>query len=100
MRGFVEARLKTVSVFGKKIKVKYALCEDGFAGFYVPDEHVIVLDPRSDKEARLHTLLHEMGHALFHRAGLMQSKLPLELEEVIVEQFATMLLENFKLTPK
>lgn len=87
-------------VFGKEIKVlkeKNMLKEQGIYGCYVPDKLVIILDSDLTPIQLYSTLTHELGHALFHRAGLGQSKLGRELEEIIVEQFSIMFTENFKL---
>jgi len=46
-----------------------------------------------------HTLVHELGHALIRRSGLRQG-LSMEMEEVIVQNYATVFTELFKMTFK
>jgi Zn-dependent peptidase ImmA (M78 family) len=57
-----------------------------------PTKTIYIEANQSDKE-KLHTLIHEIGHALFGRVGLCQGVNP-EIEEVIVESIATTLIEN------
>lgn len=94
--------MKVAKVFGKNIPIKKqkGLIEQNCAAFYCYDTDSITIDSSLKGEQLTATLLHEMGHALFRRAGLEQSKIPTCLEEIIVEQFATVVIENFKLTPK
>ena len=91
--------MKSVKIFGKKIKIikqKSLLKEQNIFGYYDPEKFCIYIDEELNEKNYKSTLLHEMGHALFHRAGLSQSKLTSDLEEIIVEQFAVMISENFK----
>jgi predicted Zn-dependent protease len=47
----------------------------------------------------LHTLIHELGHALFRRTGVTQG-ISSEMEESIVDQYATMITEVFDMKVK
>lgn len=89
---------KYVNIFGQKIPVVYKKgliqSEKCFA-YYDPDIPAIYVDADLPKKAMTEALLHECGHALFHRAGLGQSKITRDLEEIIVEQFSIMFSENF-----
>lgn len=90
---------KSVNIFGKKIKIekkKGLIKEHSAFGEYDPDKLTIYIDADLPPKTAYETLLHECGHALFHRAGLLQSKLTKDLEEIIVEQFSIMFSENFK----
>ena len=89
---------KSLTIFGKKIKiepVKDLLKDRSIYGEYDPDKHTIYIDSGLPPKTMNETLLHEAGHALFHRAGLSQSKISRDLEEIIVEQFSIMFSENF-----
>lgn len=92
-----------VIIFGKKIKIvkKDGLVknEEAFA-IYDSEKFIIYIDSSLPKNTALESLFHECGHALFHRAGLSQSKIISDLEEVIVEQFAIMFAENFLPKPR
>lgn len=89
---------KAVTIFGQTIKIesKRGLLKDQDAyGEYCPDKKTIYIDADLPPNTARETLLHECGHALFHRAGLSQSKIASDLEEIIVEQFTIMFSENF-----
>ena len=91
--------MKSVIIFGRNIniiKVKGLLKEQNIFGYYDPEKFSIYIDKELSKKDYQSTLIHEMGHALFHRAGLGQSKLGRDLEEIIVEQYSHMISENFK----
>jgi Zn-dependent peptidase ImmA (M78 family) len=89
---------KSVTIFGKQIKIvrKKGLLRDSQAyGEYHPDDLTIYIDADLPPSTAMESLIHECGHAMFHRAGLSQSKIAADLEEIIVEQFAIMFAENF-----
>jgi len=91
--------MKSIIIFGRNIKiikVKGLLKEQNIFGYYDPEKFSIYIDKELSKKDYQTTLLHEMGHALFHRAGLSQSKLGRDLEEIIVEQYSQMISENIK----
>jgi Zn-dependent peptidase ImmA (M78 family) len=98
--------MKPLNVFGKAIPLKFqeGLIEsEGALAIYDYDSQTITFEARLRTDLKhlfLSTLLHEMGHAIFHRAGLHQATIPVYLEEIITEQFATVLTENFNLTRK
>ena len=91
-------KVKKINVFGRNIAVKEADIE-GFMGIFDGVKKEITINNKLSKKDYVPTLLHEMGHALFDRAGLRQS-IPNELEEIVVEQFSDMINENFKLIPR
>jgi len=92
---------KFMTVFGLKVKLKI---DDklplNVAAQYEPSKAVISLNTihENDKEL-LHSLLHECGHALFYRVSIQQA-VSFEVHEFIVNNYATMLLENFDVKPK
>jgi Zn-dependent peptidase ImmA (M78 family) len=92
---------KFLKIFGLKVKLlisnKMPL---NVAGQYEPDKCVITLNSmhETDKEL-LHTLLHECGHAMFYRVSINQA-ISFEVHEFIVNNYATMLLENFDIRAK
>lgn len=92
---------KFFNVFGQKIKLKIdESLPINVAGQFEPSKNLISLNPlhESDKEL-LHSLVHELGHALFYRVSINQA-ISFESHEFIVNNMATMLLENFELKPK
>lgn len=89
---------KSVTVFGHRYKVKAEkdLCRQGAYGMCDRLKKIIHIDADLKGDPLYHTLIHELGHALFDRIGICQG-ISSDLEEVIVENVATMILENFKI---
>lgn len=89
---------KELIIFGKKIKVKKKSGlrkHESSYGEYDPETLTIYIDAGLSAEDEAQAILHEAGHALFHRAGLGQSEICADLEQIIVEQFSIMFFENF-----
>lgn len=88
---------KSIKVFGETYKIKVIKEKDpvnlGLCDFQ--KKIILVHDRQSSKEI-MHTLIHEVGHAVFNRIGLNQS-ISHDLEEVIVDSIATAISENFRL---
>ena len=85
---------KTLMVFGKKIRVKETTLDEATMGLYKHSQSEIQI--KKDSEDMMHTLIHELGHAICCRGSLQQAISP-ELEEILVDQFATVITENFNL---
>lgn len=86
---------KFLKIFGLKVKIKYdAKMPHNVAGLYYPDKEAITLNPLQDDKEAMHTIIHEAGHSLFYRVSINQS-ISYEVHEYIVNNMATMLLENF-----
>lgn len=93
----------TFNVLGLKVKcrAKENLIQDhGWAAYYDNNTKTICYDPTLSKDDLNHTLIHELVHALWVRGGAFQSKLSREFEEVLCEQFATLITENFEIKVK
>lgn len=88
-----------LDVLGRKISCKVIenlKDETGrLDGNYCPEEFLIEVD-KEKVECKI-TLLHEMGHAMFHRLGC---ELDPNLEEILVESFANVVNENFDIKLK
>ena len=89
---------KSLKIFGLKFKVKVAPL-GGILGLCDRATSTIYIEEAQTDTDKMHTLLHEIGHAVFGRVGLVQGISP-ELEEVIVENIATALVENFEIRAK
>lgn len=74
--------------------------ETGNAGYYDPIKREIVLCSTLKGEDLGQTLIHEFLHGVSFRTGLIQTKIPMEVFEVIAETSATALVENFKFSPR
>lgn len=44
----------------------------------------------------VHTLFHELFHAYVRRSGIYNANLSHEMEEIIADQFALVIIENFE----
>ena len=86
---------KTVSIFGKKFKVKIVHTRE-FAGMMDSERSIIYLSAHQTKEEMLATYLHEAFHALHWRIGLNQA-LSKDMLEVLAESQSTLIMELFKL---
>lgn len=92
---------KTLNIFGLRISVEVSNdMPSNAAGLYEPYEAKIKIHPdHPNKQEFMHTLLHEAGHAMFYRISINQA-VSKEVHEFIVDNFATMLLDNFNIEPK
>lgn len=85
---------KRVKVLGRTITIteKEELSDLGYAGLYDAEAGKIFINPSvSDLKE---TFLHELNHAIIHRAGINQI-ISREAEEMICENFATAYCEIF-----
>lgn len=91
---------KSRMIFGQKWSIHKSELHDSTAGLCDKGSGEIHINDRIKEDVQIMaTLLHEMGHGMFHRIGLEQA-ISHELEEIITESFATMIIENFNLTFK
>lgn len=88
-------RPRVVNVFGKPYKIKYDdMSKTDACGLTDNKNSLIIIDSSLKGEELKHTLLHEMFHAVLYRTSITQS-LSHDLEEVIVDQIATFLVDNY-----
>lgn len=90
---------KTVNIFGQKYKVKVEDLPPHLAGQCDRQSFEILLNSELIEPLVGEVLLHEIGHAVFSRVGLLQC-VEHNIEEIIVDTFATAISENFKLVKK
>jgi len=87
-------------IYGQKWKIQIDnSLPHGLAGQCQISKKTIALSKNQSREELIHTLIHEMGHALTFRVGTFQA-ISDEMIEVLVESNATMITEAFKLTFK
>lgn len=65
-------------------------------GEFDGDETITVNLAKNNEAELIHSLIHEIGHAMFVRSGLRQG-LPVAIEEVVVQNMATVITELFDL---
>lgn len=97
--------MKSVKILGQKVPIKKVPhLEDttDHDACYVYDDKEILIEKTLAGEKYFIALLHEMGHALFDSSGggLKQAGIHEKVEEIIVQQFAHLIVDNFNLTPK
>jgi hypothetical protein len=95
-----EKKLMTLDIFGQKFSVYQSDISDEYLGQCSYKEQRIDIHPEAQGDLFLETLLHEFLHALFFRMSYKQSGIPHALEEVMIDQIAKCLVENFKITKK
>lgn len=85
-----------VPIFGKLFPVSHTSLEEGVCGSFDGNKILINSSIKHSNPLFKETLIHELGHALFFRCGLSQSPgITIDLEEIIVEQFAKLFCEAF-----
>jgi hypothetical protein len=86
--------LMKFKIFGKDVPVTVEdISHLGFDGLFNPKDWTIKID--TNCEMKFQTCMHELLHGLAFRIGIQQAKIPIEVEELIVENMATVLAENF-----
>lgn len=81
--------MQSVSILGKKVKIKKVdLLSQGFVGLYSSHEKTIYIEKTLTGKEFVSTLMHEFGHAICDIYGFRQASFSLDLEELIVENFA------------
>ena len=97
----MKSLVKSLLVLGRKVPVKRSDLRDlSAAGAYCPQTKTIFIESTlKPGDFMTETLLHELFHAAFDRVSLGQS-VTREIEEIIVDQMAVVVSENFTLSPK
>ena len=93
--------MKSLNVLGQKVKVIYAdLSSEAICGKYSYDQKTMYIEKTLSKEQKNITLFHELFHAVIDRAGLLNTAISSDAQEIICDQFAKVLVENFKVIKK
>lgn len=93
-------KITSLNVLGLKVPVKYKELDNNYRGLYTFEDKAITIDTNQSPQQMLETIIHELGHAIFDRAGIRQAHISQDAQEIIVENFSTVLLENFNLRLK
>ena len=91
---------KSINVFGKTCPVKITSLDDNFLGLFYYDEFRIEISDKCPKEKFDEIFIHEAVHAVFNRSSLNQCAISHDAQEIICDQVAKFITENFKLTKK
>ncbi len=69
-------------------------------GLCLGDKKEIYIKDQESDEYLNHVMLHEICHAILHESGMGETSLPIDLEEIIVDQIAKTLVNCFSFQPK
>lgn len=88
-----------LKVFGKDVQVieEAGLIDQGMYGFYHAIDKNIKIDKKLKGNKKNHTLLHELFHASLDRLGFNNTSLSTDMEELIVDNLAQVLLDNLEI---
>lgn len=87
-------------IFGQKVKLYFKdLGAAQICGYFEPTKKEIVIHSKLDKKLRDVTLMHEFIHAHFDRQSYRKI-ITIEVEELISDQLAKSLCENFDIRIK
>jgi zona occludens toxin (predicted ATPase) len=85
--------MKKLDVLGSKVTIKIKKLEnETIAAEFNHDTNTITI--QADDTNKYKSLLHELGHAYWHRAGLFQANRNDETEEIFCETFSHLISEN------
>jgi len=90
-------RFRKLLVFGKTVKIVYKKLTDCVG---LTNYKTIYITTGISEELRIETMLHELFHCTIERTGLNQFGIDPKLEEIIVDNLAKVINENFTLTQK
>lgn len=93
MESCIRANMKKLNVLGQKITTKLiAPKNDDDLAEYDPVKGIIRLTPTSPTICK--DFGHEVFHALYRRAGLGQTDIPENIEEILCESFSNFFDDN------
>ena len=93
-------KIKSLNVLGWVVKVVYKEIDNNYCGLFYANESLIEINNTLSPEKAKETILHELFHAAWIRAGIDQTGISHDTQEIICEQFAKVLCENFKISKK
>jgi len=100
-RESINMEVKSASILGQRYKITTKTPKDltpemveGLYGHCNRENNTIWINDKLSLEQKYRTLFHEMGHSVMYRNGVAFSgAIPMELEEILVETFASMQYE-------
>ncbi|OPZ23977.1 MAG: hypothetical protein BWZ03_00332 [bacterium ADurb.BinA186] len=85
--------MKKLNVLGSKVTVKIKKLDDPkYSAEFDHDTNTITVQP--DDLTKFKSMLHELGHAYWHRSGLFQANRNEETEEIFCETFSNLISDN------
>ena len=86
-----------IKVLGRDIQVvkkKRLLVDESCHGLYDSAAGQILIDPDQSPRDYVHTLIHEMIHAVADRVGVHTTSVNPDMVEILCENIATVIVEN------
>jgi hypothetical protein len=62
------------------------------------DNKIISVSEDEIGEQFIHSIIHEMGHAVFDRISIDKTSIPDDVKEIICDTIATTIIENFNIS--
>lgn len=94
-------KIKSFDVLGKKVKVVFRdMTNEGVCGHFVYGDDLIEINNTLNSETQEITIMHELIHSVFARAGIHNARVSGDIEEIIADQVSKVILENFKLVKR
>lgn len=93
---------KEIEVFGVSYLIDERVIKENedFRGDCCESKKIITIDINMSLHDKKQTLLHECFHAVWSETGLAETKIPLEVEEVIVENISRFMIKRFNISFK
>lgn len=89
-----------VDIFGKTYTIHQGKMNDAYAGLCDYQSQKITIHEQCKGDDFTATLIHEVLHAAFQRMSVKQTGLHSQAEELIVDQLANVMTENFRIKLK
>ena len=90
--------MKSIVILGKRVKIKQCdLLQHGVMAQYNSLDKSIYIDRSLTGKEYIATLMHEIGHAICDIYGFRQAHFSIDLEELIVENFANVFVETMEI---
>jgi hypothetical protein len=89
-----------LNVYGKQYRVLKSKTDDKTDAEVDFDAQLITVKEDQVGDTYMHSVIHELIHCIFNRISLNQTAVKDDLEEIICDNIATVMIENFVITPK
>ena len=93
---------KILNIFGAEVQIirvkeLHDEKDEKVDGLFLPEHNIIKIESELNNDDTIHTLLHELFHAMIVRNSINQTTLSHDVEEILADTNATMITELFNL---
>ena len=88
------------NVYGCDVQLIAKELDASIYAYYDPERKVIYVSNKIKGQLRKQTILHELLHAIWDRIGFNQMAIPIDTQELLVENISQCICENFTMTYK